>query len=258
MIKMELKRAIFSKAFLAACSIAFIMLMIGAVEDIFDYLGRYISPGTWLEKYLGSLAYGTTSLLALFFSIVAIIPYVLVYRRERDSGFLQLMILKSTRNTYVSAKLLAVACSGFLSMFLPNLCWLFLCRFWLGTGSTKYPVLNGFVYVNALYEQQPFLCGLTYVLNAGIVGATFALLALGLTTVIRNRYLAILLPFCYSIFSAAILNSRWRILNALRLLPIELPQSKSFGYGSLLLYDLVLAVIGCVLFVGGDRFAGKA
>lgn len=258
MVKIELKRAIFSKAFLAACSIAFMMLMIGGVEYIFDFLGGYNSPGTWLEKYLISLGYSNTCLLGLFFSIVVIIPYVLVYRRERDSGFLQLMILKSTRNTYVISKLLAVACSGFLSMLLPNLCWLLLCRFWLGTGSTKYPILNGIVYANALYERQPFIFGLIYVLNSGIVGAAFALLALGLTTVIRNRYLAILLPFCYSIFSAAILNSRWMILNALRLLPIELPQNRSFGYGSLLLYDLVLAVIGCVLFVGGDRFADKA
>lgn len=187
---------------------------------------------------------------------VVLYAYVLSYRQERDSGFRQLMILKGTRRAYVRAKLLAVACSGFLSMFLSNLCWLLICCFCFGTGRIINPRADFFL--EALYERSPFGYGMIHVLNVGMVGAVFALLALGLTAVIRNRYLAVLLPFCYGVFSAAILNRYWEALNAIGLVSIELPRDGSYGYGTMLLYDLVLAVIGCVLFVGGDRFAGKA
>ena len=255
MVKTELKRAIFTKSFLSACGTAFFMLMIGGYQYVEDFLSGYTTSGVWADKYIFSLSIGRTSILCGFVPIVVIIPYVLSYRKERDSGFRQLMILKGTRRAYVRAKLLAVACSGFLSMFLSNLCWLLVCRICFGTGEIINPRTDLFLEV---FERSPFGYGMIYVLNVGLVGAVFALLALGLTAVIRNRYLAVLLPFCYGVFSAAILSRYWEALNAIWLVSIELPRDRSYRYGTMLLYDLVLAVIGCVLFVGGDRIAGKA
>lgn len=252
MVKTELKRAISTKSFLAACGIAFIMLMMGGYQYVEDFLSGYTASSIWVDKYTHSLDF---SILSGFVPIVAVIPFVLSYRKEHDSGFRQLMILKGTRRAYVRAKLLAVACSGFLSMFLSNLCWLLVCHICFGTGEIINPRTDLFLEV---FERSPFGYGMIYVLNVGLVGAVFALLALGLTAVIRNRYLAVLLPFCYGVFSAAILSRYWEALNAIWLVSIELPRDRSYGYGTMLLYDLVLAVIGCVLFVGGDRIAGKA
>lgn len=258
MIKTELNRALFSKSFAAASLLTFAMLLTGGCDFVLEYLSGYISPGTYLEKFLISFGYGMTSLIAVLFPIVVMIPYTLSYRKERDSGYQQLMVLKSSAKTYRIAKATAAACSGFLVFFLPNLCWLLICRFMLGTGSTKYPILYGVGFAESLYKTYPFLYGLIYVFNAGIQGAVFALLGLGLSAVIRNRYLAVLLPFCYCIFSAAVLDAYNRGLNALSLMVIGQYYNAVIGYSGIVVYDIILVILGCILFIGGDRHVSKA
>ena len=117
MVKTELKRAFISKSFLLACGIAFAMLAIGGLE----YINYALHPSkgivrVWWQIYIESLFFGMTSLLGGFYTIIVMIPYVLSYRRERDSGYRQLILLKSSRRAYLGAKMLAVAVSAFASV----------------------------------------------------------------------------------------------------------------------------------------------
>lgn len=257
MVKAELKRALHSKAFVGTILLVLLLLAEGDVDYLPD-LVRFVTgsrsrTGLYIEKFLDSFLYGTTCYLVLCYPIVVVLSYVLSYRKERDSGFRQLMVLKSSKWTYRRAKIAAVACTGFLSLSIPLLFWLFVCRFVMGTGGSIRTNYMTFL-LQDLYESRPFLYGLCQVLNAGVQGAVFALFALGTSAVIGNRYVGALLPFCYLIFSSVVLERYWEPLNAVSLLMLN----NALGIGGNVGYDIVLALAGCVLFVGGDEYVGKA
>ena len=261
MFRSELRRALTSKSFFAALGLAFAALLIGGMDYFADIFVRMsdgsVSVGTYIEKFLISFAYGVSSLFSVLFPVLAIVPYATSYRGEIDSGYQKLMILKASRWTYRASKMMAAVCSGFLALFLPSFCWLMICRFLIGTGSVKYPILHGVDFLPQIYEAQPFLYGVIHTLNAGIQGAVFALLGMGLSAVVHNRYLAALLPFCYCLFSAIVLDVNYRALNAMVLVAIDGYVNHAIGYYGVILYDMIFALTGGVLFVGGDIYAGK-
>lgn len=258
MVRTELRRAFCSKAFLLACGIAFAMLAIGGwdyiIYKIYDLLRT-----SWLPIYLGSLAFGMTCLLGLFYPIVVMIPYALSYRRERDSGYRQLLLLKTSKKVYLRAKLLAVAGSAFVSMLLPNLCWILVCRFVLGDTDPKYDNFRHMITFGLpLYDNYPGWFAVMYAVHISILGAIFAIVGLGLSAVIKNRYLALLLPFCYCIFSSSILLAVDHSFAALDLLTIQLCRFGTLGYCVIPIYEAALLALGLALFLGGDYHASKA
>lgn len=218
----------------------------------------YLSEGTWQEKFLEAAGYGGGDMVVFFCPLVVVIPYVLSYRKERDSGYRQLMVLKVSASAYRRAKLLAVAASGAATVCLPFLCWIVVC-FFLGTGSTDPFGNNVLNQINdswrPLLESRQTLLVFLYLVNASLVGAVFALLGLGVSAVIRSRYLAVLFPFGFCIFSAAVLVSYDRGLNAFLLSILGMRVSDHHVH---IWYLLLLLLLGIGLFIGGDRHAEKA
>lgn len=261
MVKTELGRAFFSKSFLLTCGITLVMLVIGGWDYVIYAL--YPSKGilsTWWEIYIVSLVFGMTSLLAVFYPIVVMIPYVLSYRRERDSGYRQLILLKTSRKAYLRAKILAVAGSAFMSMLLPNLCWILVCRYALGETDTMYDNFRHMIDLALpLYDYHPGRYAVMYAVHISILGTVFVIVGLGLSAVIKNRYLALLLPFCYCIFSSSILSSSIdNSFAAFDLLSIQLCRFGTLGYWGIPIYEAFLLALGLALFFGGDYYAGKA
>ncbi len=260
MVKTELQRAFFSKAFWITCGIAFVMLAIGGA----DYINYAVHPSkgivsTWWEVYICSLAFGMTSLLSVFYPIIVMIPYVLSYRRERDSGYRQLILLKTSKRAYLGAKMLAVAVSAFASMLFPNLCWMLVCRLALGETDPIYEDFRHMIdFALLLYDNHPGWYMVMYAVHASVLGAIFAIAGLGLSAVIKNRYLALFLPFCYCVFSSSVLSSIDNSFAAFDLLPIQLCQFGALGYWGIPIYETVLLAVGLGLFLGGDYHAGKA
>lgn len=152
---------------------------------------------------------------------------------------------------------MAVAVSGAAAVCLPFLCWIAVC-FFLGTGRTDPFGNNVLNQINdswlPLLESRQTLLVILYLVNASLVGAVFALLGLGVSAIIRSRYLAVLFPFGFCVFSAAVLVSYDRGLNAFLLAILGMRQSDHvhIWYLSLLLF------LGVGLFIGGDRHAEKA
>ncbi len=253
MLKKELKRAVLSKTMLIAYALSLLSLIIGG----WDYVSGFVRNGTYLEKYLISLAYGTASLLAILFPIIACIPHGLSYRNERDSGFYYLYVLKTGCRQYHKAKIIAVFVSGFLAIFAACLTWYLYLIVFVGTGNTQFPLLYGIFFAEKLYERQPFLYGMVYTFNAGLQGGVFAILGLGCSAVIRNRYIAGLLPFAYCIFSASVLEVYNQAFNAITLFVIGQYFGGAVGYGGILIYDLLLVLIGLVLYAIGEYHVHK-
>lgn len=263
MIKAEMKRAFCSKPFWVACVITLAMLAFGSSDCL------YISPATeftrphaWWSIYLYAVFLGMKTMLPVFYPIVVMIPYVLSYRRDRDSGYQQLMLLKTKRPAYLRAKVLAVASSAFAAILLPGICWIPVCRL-LGVTDPSYDLdRHSINFALSLYDQHPGWYLVMYAVHAAILGAVFAIFGLGLSAVVKNRYLALLLPFCYCIFSSSVLDSLVsKSFAALDLLPLQMyyyTEAYPLGFWTVPIYEVVLTAVGLALFWGGDYYAGKA
>lgn len=246
MVKKEIKRALHSRAFVLTTAFGFFMMMEGRLDQTNGSLLGQSEP--YLGKFLNSL---WSTPLTILWPITVMFPFVLSYRKERDSGFEGLMVLKTSRGQYRRAKIAAVASSGFLSLFLPMAGWLFFCKFILGSGE----VVNPIRFLPQLAENYPFLYGMMYAVNAGVLGAVFAVWGLGLSAVVRNSYLALLIPVCYCVFTGVAAPRAWE---AFKLIDPAAYQNPALGHWGIPLYELGLFTMGCLLFLGGDHYAGKA
>ena len=246
MVRTEMRRALHSRAFAATTAFGFFMMAAGRFNQT---AGRIFSESEpYLTKFINSF-WCTPGVI--LWPVTVMLPFVLSYRRERDGGFERLMVLKASRGLYRWAKIAASAVSGFLSLFLPMAGWLLFCKFILGSGS----VVNPLRFMPELAAECPFLYGMMYAVNAGAVGAAFAVWGLGLSAVIHNRYLALLIPICYCIFTGVAAPNGWQ---AFKLIDPAAYYNPVIGRWGILAYDLALFATGCVLFTGGDHHAGKA
>lgn len=246
MIKTEIKRALHSRAFVITTAFCFFMMIEGRLDQS---NGRIFSDSEpYLAKFLNSLFFTP---LTILWPITVMFPFVLSYRKERDSGYERLMVLKASRWQYRKAKIAAVACSGFLSLFLPMTGWLFFCKFMLGSGRVVNPIL----FMPEFAENYPFLYGMMYTVNAGVLGVVFAVWGLGLSAVVRNRYLALLIPVCYCVFTGVAAPGAWQVF---KLIVPSAYSNPVLGRWGIPVYELALFTIGCLLFIGGDHHVGKA
>ena len=269
MVRAELKRAFCSKSFWIACIITLAMLAFGSSDYLPPSYADIELPNPWWIYYFHCFFLGMKTMLPVFYPIVAMIPFCLSYRWDRDSGYRQLILLKASRKIYLRAKALAVSASAFMAILLPSLAWIPVCRL-LGDmdwdNARKYYGHNIF-FAPSFYEEHVVLYCMMYAFHAALLGAVFAILGLGLSTVVKNRYLALLLPFCYAIFSSSILTSFFKStfigksFEVMNLLPLQTYYYKGaypLGFWTVPVYETALAAIGLALYLGGDHYADKA
>lgn len=252
MIRKECKRAMISKTSFIAFGISLFLLLVGGWDYVVPFPYPITVGGTYLEKYLMALSDGVSSWLAVCFPIVGCIPYALSYRDETDSGFYYLYLLKTGRGKYRIAKMISTFVSGFMAVFAACLIWYLFMVFVIGTGESQFPIIYDIDFAQELYDEQPFLYGMIYTVNAGLQSGVFAVLGMGVSAVIKNRYIAILLPFAYCIFSAAVLDMYCQALNAITLFAIGQYHGGPVGYWGIPIYDGILLLLGVNLYLAGE------
>lgn len=269
MVKTELKRAFCSKAFWVTCGITLGMLAFSSSDYLPLSYATVEIPKPWWIYYFHCFFLGMKTALPVFYPVVAMIPYVLSYRRDRDSGYRQLILLKASRKSYLAAKAFAVGISTFGAILLPCLAWIPVCRL-LGDTDWDYALEyygNNIHFAPTFYEEHVVLYCMMYAFHAALLGSVFAILGLGLSAVVKNRYLALLLPFCYAIFSSSVLTQLFKntfigySFEAMKLMPLQPYLYKEvypLGYWTIPIYEVALIVVGLALYWGGDYHAGKA
>ena len=257
-MSIELKRACISRSAITVTLINFAMLIFGGSEIIYDKLiYDFDWGGSYIDKFLIGYGMGVTCILAVFFPITSVLAYSTSYRKERDSGYENLLKLKVGNKEYRSLKAFTTALVTFASLFIPCLLWLIICFFVFGGQVSTMTIMPPPSFLERLYSGSPFLYGLFYCFNAGIQGAVFAVFGLGLISVIRNKYLGMLAPFCFCLFSAAVIDRFARGLNALNLFVPEVYVNTAIGKSGIWLYDIVLILIGLICFWVGDKYHGE-
>lgn len=269
MIRQELKRAFCSRTFWVTCGITLAMLAIGSSDYLPPSYANIKLPEPWWIYYFHCFFLGMKTLLPVFYPIVVMIPYVLSYRRDRDSGYRQLILLKTSRKAYLGAKALAVGASAFGAVLLPSLAWIPVCRL-LGDTDWAYArkyYAHNIHFAPSFYEEHVVLYCVMYAFHAALLGAVFALFGLGISAVVKNRYLALLLPFCYAIFSSSILSSLFKstfigksfeVMNLMPLQTYYYKKAYPLGFWTVPVYEAALTAVGLALYLGGDHHAGKA
>ncbi|MCM1187192.1 MAG: hypothetical protein NC251_11425 [Lachnoclostridium sp.] len=269
MVRTEMKRAFGSKAFRATCIVTLIMLAFASSDYLPPPHSNIKLPEPWWIFYFHCFFLGMKTALPVFYPIVVMIPYVLSYRQDRDSGYRKLILLKTSRKAYLGAKALAVWASAFAAILLPSLAWIPACRL-IGDTDWDYALeyyAHNINFLPDFYREHVVLYCVMYAFHAAILGAVFALLGLGISAVVKNKYLALFLPFCYAIFSSSILTSLFRdtfigkSFEVMNLMPLQTycyTDVYPLGYWTVPVYEAALAAVGLILYLGGDYYVGKA
>lgn len=235
----ELNRALRSRRFGLAISMAFLIILVGYILTL-ETMPEKSYIDHWYYIYLRS-AY--TDLLPLLVAL----PYADSLVLDRKEGFIKGILARSSYKAYASAKILANGIAGALTVSLPLAISCSLLSL-TNRNPLNHPALNVFYlrpqegFLGVLFRQHQTLFFLAIIAAVTVMGFLWASLGLSASLVINNRYVALGFPFLL----ASILQ--YFVERALRL-PWYLAPSESllrlnFSYNWLLtLADLKLVLI---------------
>lgn len=220
LLKIELKKAFFSKSFLAGFGILMLCAFCSAlfaIENWGDYNPNYLyeycmkdgsytmNPdfplynlfSTWIGADTMSLA-GT--LFYYLMPVGAALPYAWSFHTERKSGYLKNIVSRAEKKRYFPAKLTAVFLSGAAVVLLACLINILIVSAFLpvGNNTQEYTLYNLIYFGNLwadLFFTHPFLHMALYVLLNGLYGGIFALLSAAVSFYVKNLPALLLTPF---------------------------------------------------------------
>ena len=179
-LRVDLERAVLSLRFLAA-AVGFAIL-----------LDLNLPPDPWPEEapYLFSLTYkyGFYS----FFLVCAAIPYAGSYLADLEGGYIKCLARRIPLGSYSLSRCLAVLLSGSLAVLMGT-------GLFVGDLYLRFPAHSG---VSLSYSGWDALLGqgrawqyvLTKALMTALMGGNFAVLALVLSTAVRNSFVVLAAP----------------------------------------------------------------
>ena len=226
LIKIELKKSIFSKTFLLGAALLSLFAVLSAVYSIEswsgynpDYLykycmenGKYISnPDFPLYSFFGAWLGGDTLSLAytLFFTFLPIgasIPYAWSFHSEKKNGYIRNIAIRTNKINYYIAKGISVFISGALAVFIPYIINILL----VSTFIPYYPNWAGYNFYNLvffgnmwsdLFFSNPILHTMLFVMLNTLYGGIFALLSFAVSFYVKNIIAIIFGPFLFMIIS---------------------------------------------------------
>lgn len=272
-IKMELKKALFSKYFLFGLSLLMLFALLSAAymieirmdynpDGLFEFYmegGKFTTnPDLPLFGFYNSWLGGEDLSLAyvLFFNLLPIgaaLPFGWSFYTERKSGYLKNIASRINKEHYFIAKTIAVFVSGMLAVLIPMLVNVLLVSAFVPAidpfvGYTFYNhTYFGTLWVDLLYTN-PLLHMLLYILLNTVYGGIFALLSFAVAFYVKNIFAVIFLPFLsmmlFKYLETVYYASKTDLLQ-IEFVPTSFLHSRSPGY-----YNLAwsVALVTAVLF----------
>lgn len=220
MLKIELKKAFFSKLFLAGLGILLLLSFLSGlymIENWSEYNpnvinNSYKSDGeitinpiipvyTFFCAWLGGDALSLAGTIFFYLLPVgAALPYAWSYHTERKCGYIKNVITRTSRKNYYIAKSIAVFSTGVIVVFISHIVNIFMVSAFIPcikpwAGYNLYNLVYFGTLWSDLFFTKPILYTLLYVLLNSLYGGLFALLSFGISIYIKNIIPIILFPF---------------------------------------------------------------
>lgn len=222
MLKEEFRRAFFSWAFVLALVITSVCFVIG----LKDY-GGPATPIIPEERDLFPFdrnafdafiyAAGTSGFFAMLAPLIAVLPFAASFITDRSSGYITFILSRTSFRRYRISKYVANLLTGGVSTSLPLLVGYGIINIFYERGLPPVPAPGQpwyafFPWINAngtfgyLYRTKPdlyifFLIGLAF-----LWGAAWATTGLAVSSVVRNKYRALAIPFLFYVIMHFIMS----------------------------------------------------
>lgn len=248
-LKEEMIRAFLSKAMFISIIISIFLMFFGMFEALPWVIGGNSSI---LYTFLQGYNSGTGNFLIIAFPILACIPFAASYRTDAESGFNRYIYNRMKKPQYMVVRLIVNALAGGFVVFIgPFIAFLFLL---IGKPIFGAPMVKEEMetvqFFNSIGIQSPMVMMFIILGILFMCGAIFSTFGLGVSVILNNKYVAMLVPFVYLIISATLLMKIHPYLNVIALYDVDYGMSFSqrFLYGGSILIISIL-----LFFIGGSK-----
>lgn len=238
-VKYEVKRCFFSKINLMAMIMVMVSLLIPYVSDCkFPYPN---SDG--IIFFIRSNIY----LLPLLAPIICCLPSSTKYIEDETSGISKFLFIKIKRKDYLKVRLIVNAMVSAFTIVIPQIIMLSFLILRHGINGTEIEVVGAFHEVFFISKIGYIGIVLLVTMLSSIVFSTFSM---GLSKVVKNKYLTIIVPFVYVLISGTIfyvfgIND---IFNLNVSILFDISYNLYLTIANLLIYEAILLFIGISLF----------
>ena len=184
------------------------MLIVVLVTLFIVFYELFYNSTIWyfgLKNYDVNIVYQIETLmkLSVYVPLASIFPgiaYGFSIMEERNSGFLKTELTRINKKNYIRKKVFYAGFSGMVSTLLPYIIIVIVCYAIGCTPST--PANRGFQFQNWMWTKYMYIWGgFFFVLCQGILfalnGIFWALFSMLISLVIRNRYIAYIIPYIF-------------------------------------------------------------
>lgn len=246
-IKEEFKRAFISYNSILAVLLLFAAIILGSINNILDKNFPYGSGYLFFTSYNVGVAFLITPILVC-------LPYVDSYINDLNSGYIKYLLLRIKPIKYGAIRIIINAMVSGCTIFIGlSMGYLVLLKISGTVNDGKYIIINdGLVNLyNNSQQQYTFLL----IVLATVGAIAFSTFGLGLSTIVKNRYMAILMPFFCFVVSGMFLGPINHYMNLEILFNISF--YNDIKIGSLILIDIILFLTGTFLFLYDVLKKGK-
>lgn len=200
--KSEFRRAFLSKNTLIALAVIFFMFIIGFISEM-DILGMGNNIETdGLDMFISVLFSSRYSWLFMIAPIIASIPFATSFIEDRESETLKVICTKMKVKDYFKIKAKINGIIGGLVFVIPEIIMLIFFVLIYGISSDK--MLNFLPEYQPIYHMSKILYIGLIIFFHFIYGIVLSTLSLGISTITKNKYLTLLIPFVYLIISGTL------------------------------------------------------
>ncbi|MBU3158376.1 hypothetical protein KPL37_01140 [Clostridium frigoris] len=247
LIKIDLKRGLFSYSFLLALITGIVASFYGTLPSIFSSRTDVINLFT---KASGD---GSGAIYILLTFIIVQIPLSTSYVTERDNNYLNYILSKTTTKKYLLSRFI----SNFLAGGILLSCTLIIV---LGILAIFFPFCTNFNlyisnqtfkgYFEPVFMYSPLIYCLMIIGFNFLFGGAYASLGLAISSITNNKYITIACPFIFAImytFFIDFVNLEF-LLPLTCLVPSYVPNATIF---TIIGQMIILSLVSLILFVFG-------
>ncbi len=196
---LECKRMFTNKRFILCCCIVFIFLLCGAYD-------MFLPGYDVVEAMIFSLGANATAILALFWTMIGSVPWAVSFFEERESGYQKYLQSKVGNIKYFVSKYCSNVVAAFTVILLPEFLLFVIFILMKGT-DVSLTNCTDISYLPEVALHHPIIYCFLLMLATALASAAYSSLCMAVSVYIKNKFIAIVIPFVVYIVTCLTLRS---------------------------------------------------